>query len=98
MSIAGFSQEKRKAVVRKESAETQDCEFCQQRMVLRWIKTRAWTGLREPLRVKHMCDKNCDKEGFKFFDIETIFGRRRREAAHDQYHPGGNDYREDFSN
>ena len=23
----------------------------------------------EPLRVKHICDKKCDEEGFKFFMI-----------------------------
>ena len=29
-------------------------------------------GWHEPLRVKHMCDKKCNKKSFKFFDIAFI--------------------------
>ena len=29
-------------------------------------------GCREPLRVKHMCDKKCNEEGFNFCDLAAI--------------------------
>ena len=79
MTSAGGLQKKRKAVVRKEFADTQEYESRQQD----WNKSleelafvpsavsdsAAW---RDSFRVKYMCDKKCNKEGFKFCDIAAI--------------------------
>ena len=68
MSSAGGSQKKRRTVVRKESAETQEHESCQKNDMevdkdegmeeLNFI-TRAVSdsaGWREPLRIRYRCD------------------------------------------
>ena len=80
MCSAGGLQQKRKAFVRKESAETQDDESCQQNDVevdehnsleeLGFVPRAVSDSLawRESLRVKYMRDKKCIKEGFKFYD------------------------------
>ena len=74
-----------KAVERKVSADTQEYESCQQDDMelggvgLRPERNERFSGSRERLRVKYMCDEKCDKEGFKFFHV----GGRRRQAAHD---------------
>ena len=40
----------------------------------RWVSFRALhkpAGWHEPLRVKYMCDKKCNEQGFKFFEIAS---------------------------
>ena len=81
MSSTGGWQKKRKAVVRKESAHTQEYESCQQIDMevdrgedkedmsffpSALIESAGWY---EP---KFMCDRQSKKEGFKFFDIASI--------------------------
>ena len=88
MSIAGDSHKKRKAAVRKESAETQEYKSCQQNDVevhreqgmeeLRFFlgavsDTAGWH------KARFMCDRRCMGEGFKFHHIAAILvGDERR--------------------
>ena len=77
MSSAGCSQKKRKAVVLKGSAETQDFMSWQDMkedddksweeigFVRSAVSDSAWW--RERLNVKNMCYQKCNEEGFKFF-------------------------------
>ena len=82
MSSAGVSQKNRNAVTRKESVETQDYGTCPD-MEVDNDKSLEETGFvpkavsdpagcRELLRVKHMCDKTCNEEGFNFCDLASI--------------------------
>ena len=41
-AVLEVRRRRRKAVVRKESADTQECVSCQQDRVWRWKETRAW--------------------------------------------------------
>ena len=70
-SAGGGSQKKRTAAVGKESAETQECESCQQRGQggEELCAVSGSAGCYEP---KFMCDRQCRKEGFKFCDIAAI--------------------------
>ena len=77
MSSAGCSQKKRKAAVRKESAETQEYESCQQN----GTEVDRDEGMEElsfvPSAVSdtagwHERDKKCTKEGLKFSDTTPI--------------------------
>ena len=84
MSSAGGSQKRRKSVVREESADTQEYESCQQSDMevdrdegmeeLSFISSAVSESAvsREPVRIKYMCDKKCNKEGFKFYDIAAV--------------------------
>ena len=73
VSSTRASQKKKKAVVRKESADTQECESCHQNgMEGSRDESMPTAGWRESFRVKYMCDKKCNKEGFKFNDIAAI--------------------------
>ena len=75
VSSVGASQQKRTAVIRKESAQTQDYVSCHDMevdddksledigFVPSVVGNAEW---REPLRVKYMCDKKCNEEGCKF--------------------------------
>ena len=80
MSSGGGSRKKRKAVVRKGSADTKEYGSCQQNEmevggnksleVSRAVRDSA--GWCEPLRAKYMCDEKCKKDGFKFYHIAAI--------------------------
>ena len=92
MSSAGVSQ-KRKAATRKESAETRDHVSCQGMEVddksledLGFVSSAVSdsAGWRELLRVKHVCDKKCTEERFKFYDLAAIVVEEEWQAAHDQ--------------
>ena len=74
---------RRRAVVRKESADTQEDESCQQNDMevdkdegmeefeLHRERGERFGWVARTLRAKYMCDKS-NKEGFKFFDIAAI--------------------------
>ena len=68
---AGASQTKRKAVIRKDSAETHDYVCCLDMEVDidKGLEEMGFVprAVGEPLRVKHMCDKMCNETGFRFF-------------------------------
>ena len=84
MTSAGDLQKKRKAVVQKEFADTQEYESRQQNDVevdlnksleeLSFVPSVVSDSARwrDSFRVKYMCDKKCNKEGFKFCDIAPI--------------------------
>ena len=81
MSSAGGSQKKRKAVVRKESADSQESESYQlndmdvdmnenkeELSFIPSVVSRS-AGWHEP---KFMCDTQCHKDGFKYDDIASV--------------------------
>ena len=68
--LAGGSQKKRKAVVRKESADTREDESCQLKDVDRNPNTDE--------------TRQCRREGSKFYDIASVMVKRPRRAAHGQ--------------
>ena len=87
VSSAGVSQKKkRKTVVRKESAETQDYVSCQDTEVdddksledVGFVPSAVSDsgGWRKPIRVKHMCDKKCNEEGFKFMILQPSWWQK----------------------
>ena len=81
MSNAGGWQREKKAAERKESAETQDYESCQQNGmgVDRDLDKEEMSfvpgavsdsvGWHEP---RFMCDRHSGKDGFKFHDIASV--------------------------
>ena len=93
MRGAGGSQKKRKAAVRKDSAETQEYHSCQHNDIeadmdeineeLSFVPSAVSdsAGWHEP---RCMSDRLSMKEGFKCCDIAAINGGRRRGAAHDK--------------
>ena len=88
---AAGSQKKRKATVRKESADTQECVSCQlnelevdmdeNKKELSFIPSavRSWAGWHEP---KFMCDKQCWKKALVRHHISNGAGHWR--AVHDK--------------
>ena len=70
-------------MIRKESAETQDCVSCQdvevdndegleEEMVFVPSAVSGSAGRREPLSFEYMSDQKCHEEGFKCHDIASI--------------------------
>ena len=70
MRSAGHAQKKRKAVVRKESADTHELEMGRDESLeeLSFVPSAVSgpVGWREFLRAKYMCDKKCNNEASSF--------------------------------
>ena len=78
-SSDGSSQKMRKAVIRKESAETQDYVSCQDMEAEDNNSLEGFipSAVGEPLRVKHMCDQKRDEKGLKFQELAAILTDER---------------------
>ena len=87
-----LAEEKRKAVVRKESADTQEQESCQlndmdvdmdEKEELSFVPSAVsrTAGWHEP---KLVCDRQCREDGFQVPRHRVSDGGRRRRGAHDE--------------